>query len=165
VWRTNPSEAIAGTLVRMAREDMINFLGRNGEDITENMLKLSDEFVKKKIRSGNTQIRLNIQNEYVKNAIRSFGVFEIPEYVDRERYDLIASADVLASRFGSIAVMWTKTIIVEVTGYRIWMGISKGSERDLKFFYVTDGECISIPRLADLIQKNLNLTEISDLSF
>ncbi len=155
VWRTNPSEAVTGALVGMAREEMIAFLDSNGEDVTENILNLPDDKKRKAVRVENLTIQLNIENEYVENVIESFGVFEVPAYLDRKRYDLIASADVLASRFGSIAVMWTKTIIVEVTGYRIWMGISRGSKKEMKFFYVTDGECISIPRLADLVQKKL----------
>ena len=165
VWRTNPSEAVTGALIGMAREEMIAFLDSNGRDVTENVLNLPDEKKRKAVRVENLTIQLNIENEYVENVIESFGVFEVPAYLDRKGYDLIASADVLASRFGSIAVMWTKTIIVEVTGYRIWMGISRGSKKEMKFFYVTDGECISIPRLADIVQKNLNLTEISDLNF
>ena len=165
VWRTNPSEAITGTLIRMAKEKMINFLDRNGEDTTENVLALPDEVIKKKIRSEDTVIKLNIQNEYVERLIKSFGVFEVPEHINKEYYDFIASADILASRFGSVAVLWEKTIIVEVTGHRIWMGIRRDSGGEIRFFYVMDGESIPIPRMADLIEKSLQHTGTAESAF
>ena len=164
VWRTNPSEAIAGALAAMAREEMVVFLNRNGIDVTEVILGLPDDKKRKKIRAENVTVQLNFENKSVEEIIRAFGVFEVPEYINKD-YDFIASADILASRFGSIAVMWRKAIIVEATGYRIWMCIRRDSKKEVRFFYVLDGESIPIPRLTELVERNLRSVELSSEKF
>lgn len=156
VWRTNPSEAIPSALAGMAKEGMVFFLDRNGRNVTDSVLELPDDKKRKVIRAENVTVQLNLGNKYVEDVIRAFGVFEVPEYINRGYYDFIASADILASRLGSIAAMWKRAIVVEVTGYRLWMCIRRGSAKEVRFFYVRNDDTIPVPRLSDLVERSLH---------
>ncbi len=162
IWRTNPSETITSALISMANEEIITFLDRDGKDVTEEILDLGDDKRRKTIRTENLFIKINYNNKIVEEIVKKFGVFEIPYYINKVKYDFIASADILIPRLGSIAVMWKRAIIVEVSGYRIWMCIRKSFNKELKFYYISNGEPILIPRLADLIEKNLSSIELSN---
>ncbi len=164
IWRRNP-EAIPTALAGMAKEEILVFIDKNGRDITKSILELPDDKKRKKIRTENVKLQLNLESKFVEETVKKLGIFEIPKYINKDLYDFIASGEVLASRFGSIAVMWRKAIIVEVTGYRIWMCIRRNSKKEIRFFYVHNGERLPIPRLADLVEKNLRFVELSEKSF
>lgn len=158
IFKSNLSVNFPNALLELANENIVKIYHLE-KDITSE-LTIKSTPAREKVRDS--KIKLNYSNEYVKKVIEKLGCLKVPSGIKKSDYEFTVSADILAPRLGSIGAMWNKTIVAEKTGYRVWLCIEPTVSGEINFFYLDNGEIIPIPRLTDLVKKNLSNVELPD---